>query len=162
MSKQHPTSQTPATTWLNKHGISYTTHSYTYEAKGGANQAAQALGIKPHLVAKTLVMEDETNRPLIVVMHGDREVSLKNLAREAHCKKVTPCTLQTAQRHSGYQIGGTSPFGTRKTMPVYVEQTLLELPEIYINGGSRGLLLKIKPQVLITNLNAKPVSAAAQ
>ena len=142
-------SQTPATAFLKQHGVAYTEHVYEYVEHGGTRVSAAALGVDEHAVVKTLVMEDEAKRPLVVLMHGDREVSTKNLARQAGVKRIEPCTPEAAQRHSGYQIGGTSPFGTRKPLPVYLERSILELPRIYINGGRRGFLVGIDPRDLV-------------
>ena len=127
MSKARHVSETPATQFLKQNKVAYTEHTYEYIDHGGAGEAARQLGLDPHAVVKTLVMEDESAKPLIVVMHGDREVSTKNLARQAGLKKVEPCKPEVAQRHSGYQVGGTSPFGTRKKMPVWVEAEVLHV-----------------------------------
>ncbi|TRM52832.1 Cys-tRNA(Pro) deacylase [Achromobacter sp. LC458] len=162
MSKARHVSETPATQLLKQHKVPYTEHTYDYVDHGGASEAARQLGLDPHAVVKTLVMEDESAKPLIVVMHGDREVSTKNLARQAGLKKVEPCKPEVAQRHSGYQVGGTSPFGTRKKMPVWVEADVLTYPVVYINGGRRGYLIGIDPNVLVTVLGAKPVSVALE
>jgi len=156
---RHP-SQTPATHWLEQHGIPYSCHTYDYREHGGARHAAEQLGIDLRIVAKTLVMEDERAKPLIIVMRGDREVSVKHLARQIGAKKITPCVPATAERHSGYFVGGTSPFGTRKTMPVWVEASLLESECIYINGGKRGLLISLSPQALTASLGAQSVEAS--
>ena len=142
-------SETPATAFLKKQGVAYTEHVYEYVEHGGTRISAEALGVAEHAVVKTLVMEDEAKRPLIVLMHGDRTVSTKNLARQIGVKRVEPCAPETAQRHSGYQVGGTSPFGTRKALPVYLEKTVLALARIYINGGRRGYLVGIDPQELM-------------
>jgi len=160
MARREHVSETPATAFLKKRGIAYTEHVYEYVEHGGTRVSAQALGVDEHQVVKTLVMEDETKRPLIVLMHGDREVSTKNLARQAGVKRIEPCQPEAAQRHSGYQLGGTSPFGTRKSMPVYVERSILALPRIYINGGRRGYLVGIEPPALARVLNVTPVDAA--
>lgn len=162
MAKDKHVSETPATQMLKKLAIAYTEHPYQYVEHGGAMESARQLGLDPQLVAKTLVMEDEQAKPLIVIMHGDREVSTKNLARQIGAKKVAPCKPEVAQRHSGYMVGGTSPFGTRKKMPVWVESTLLDLPTIYLNGGRRGYLVGIDPQALIKALGAKPVNVALE
>ncbi|MVW79611.1 Cys-tRNA(Pro) deacylase [Bordetella sp. 02P26C-1] len=162
MSKARHVSETPATQWLKKHKVAYTEHTYEYIDHGGAGEAARQLGLEPHAVVKTLIMEDEAAHPLVVVMHGDREVSTKNLARQAGHKKVSPCHPDVAQKHSGYQVGGTSPFGTRKRMPVWVEASVLDYPVVYINGGRRGYLVGIDPKVLTTLLDAKPVSVALE
>src|SRR5215831_18965062 len=143
MAKEKRVSETPATVFLKQHGIAYTEHVYEYVEHGGTRVPAQALGVDEHHVVKTLVMEDEAKKPLIVLMHGDREVSTKNLARQASKKRVEPCKPDVAERHSGYQVGGTSPFGLRKPMPIYFEKTILDLPRIYLNGGRRGFLVGI-------------------
>jgi len=153
MSKRDHVSETPATAFLRKHGVSFTEHVFEYEDHGGTRVAARELGVDEHAMVKTLVMEDERKAPLIVLMHGDRSVSTKNLARQVKAKRVEPCRPDVAQRHSGYQIGGTSPFGTRKAMPIYLEKTVLELPKIYINGGRRGYLVGIAPSELVRVLN---------
>ncbi|MCX5591523.1 aminoacyl-tRNA deacylase [Alcaligenes endophyticus] len=160
MAKSKHNSETPATQWLRKQKIVFTEHNYDYVDRGGAAEAARQLGVALPLTAKTLVMEDELGKPLIVVMPGDKEVSTKNLARQLGLKKISPCQPEQAQRHSGYLVGGTSPFATRKTMPVYIEEGLLACELIYINGGRRGYLLGISPQVLVQGLNAKPVQVA--
>jgi len=131
---------------LRAHGVEYTEHLYRYEDRGGTKVSARELGVDEHSVIKTLVMEDEQAHPLIVLMHGDVDVSTKSLARQIGCKSISPCKPDVADRHSGYQVGGTSPFGTRKEMPTYMEQTILELPKIYINGGSRGFLVGLDPK----------------
>lgn len=161
MARKDHASETPATQWLKAHQVAYTEHLYDYVDHGGTAESARQLGVDEHHVVKTLVMEDEAARPLIVLMHGNRQVSTKNLARQIGAKRVQPCQPEVAQRHSGFLVGGTSPFGTRKAMPVYVEATVLELPRIYINGGRRGYLVGIDPQVLVGLLGARPVSAAA-
>ncbi|NKI95456.1 Cys-tRNA(Pro) deacylase [Rhizobacter sp. SG703] len=160
MARKDHASETPATQLLRKHGIAFTEHLYDYVEHGGTTESARQLGVDEHQVVKTLVMEDETAAPLIVLMHGDRQVSTKNLARQIGAKKVTPCKPEVAQRHSGFLVGGTSPFGTRKAMPVYVEASILELPGLYINGGRRGYLVGIAPSVLTGLLGAKPVQCA--
>jgi len=137
---------TPATRLLRAGKIEFSEHLYRYEDKGGTKISARELGVDEHAVIKTLVMEDDLGQPMIVLMHGDLEVSTKSLSRVIGCKSVNPCKPAVADKHSGYQVGGTSPFGTRKTMPVYMEQTILELPKIYINGGSRGFLVGIDPR----------------
>ncbi|MGY0195389.1 aminoacyl-tRNA deacylase [Leptothrix sp. BB-4] len=144
---------------LRKAGINFTEHPYDYVDRGGTAESARQLGVDEHAVVKTLVMQDQDARPLIVLMHGDRQVSTKNLARQIGAKKVEPCTPEVAQRHSGYQVGGTSPFGLRKPIPVHVEAGILQLPAIYINGGRRGYLVGIAPQVLTELLDARPVEA---
>jgi len=137
---------TPATRLLRESGVGYTEHPYRYEDRGGTAVSARELGVDEHAVVKTLVMEDDTGAPLVVLMHGDREVSTKALARQIGARSVQICRPEVAQRHSGYQVGGTSPFGTRRRMPVYLERTVLGLPRIYVNGGSRGFLVGISPQ----------------
>ena len=154
--------ETPATRFLRQQRIAHSTHLYAYEPHGGTRVSARELNVDEHAVVKTLVMEDEAAKPLIVLMHGDCKVSTKNLARAIGCKSVEPCKPEVAQRHSGYMIGGTSPFGTKKAMPVYVEQSILDLPRIYINGGRRGFLVSLAPRVLMDLLNAKPVQCALQ
>ncbi len=141
-------SETPATHMLRREAVQFSEHPYPYEAHGGTAVSARELGVPEHHVVKTLVMQDEAARPLIVLMHGDRKVSTKNLARQIGCKSVVPCTPDVASRHSGYLVGGTSPFGVRKPMPVYVERSILDLEKIYINGGRRGYLIGITPHVL--------------
>ena len=162
MAKKDHVSETPATQFLRKHGVPFSEHPYTYEEHGGTAVSAWELGVDEHQVVKTLVMQDEAAKPLVVLMHGDRKVSTKNLARQIGCKSVEPCKPEVANRHSGYLVGGTSPFGTRKAMPVYVEETILGLDKIYINGGRRGYLIGIAPQVLTGILGAKPVSCALE
>jgi Cys-tRNA(Pro) deacylase len=135
--------KTPATEFLATHGVAYTEHQYEYVEHGGTTVSSGALGVPEHEVVKTLVMEDEDSKPLIVLMHGDRMVSTKELARQAARKRIEPCKPDVAQRHTGYQVGGTSPFGTRKALPIFVERSILELPAIYINGGRRGFLVRI-------------------
>jgi Cys-tRNA(Pro) deacylase len=151
-------SETPATQFLRRHGVDFTEHVYAYVEHGGTAESARQLGVPEHDVVKTLVMQDERGAPLIVLMHGDKQVSTKNLARQIGVKSVEPCTPDAAQRHSGYMVGGTSPFGTRKAMPVWVEQTVLDLPRICINGGRRGFLVGMAPDVLTRLLGAKPVT----
>jgi len=150
-------SETPATALLRRHGVAFEEHVYDYVDHGGTSESSRQLGLDEHAVVKTLVMQDERASPLIVLMHGDCQVSLKELARQIPCKKVEPCKPEVAERHSGYQVGGTSPFGTRKAMPVFVEASILELPRIAINGGRRGYLVGIAPQVLTDLLQARPV-----
>jgi Cys-tRNA(Pro) deacylase len=161
MAKKEHISETPATQFLRKHQVAFSEHPYAYEDKGGTAVSARELGVDEHSV-KTLVMQDEAARPLIVLMHGDRKVSTKNLARAIPCKSVEPCKPEVAQRHSGYQVGGTSPFGTRKPLPVYVEESILALPAIYINGGRRGYLVGIDPKLLPALLEAKAVNCALE
>lgn len=160
MAKKDHVSETPATAMLRAHGVAFTEHPYEYLEHGGAQHSAQVLGFDPFTVVKTLVMEDEKARPLLVLMHGNRKVSTKNLARQIGAKSVEPCRPEVANRHSGYLVGGTSPFGTRKTMPVYIEETILALPRIAINGGRRGYLVGIEPAVCVRLLGAKPVQCA--
>lgn len=152
--------ETPALAWLRAHGVAFTEHGYDYVDRGGTAESSKQLGVPEHEVVKTLVMEDEARSPLVVLMHGDRQVSTKNLARAIGAKSVEPCKPDMAQRHSGYLVGGTSPFGTKKEMPVYVEETVLELPRILINGGRRGHLVEIDPKVLTSVLGAVPVRCA--
>ena len=158
--KDKHVSETPATQFLRRAGIAFTEHPYDYVDHGGTAESARQLGVDEHMVVKTLVMQDEKAEPLIVLMHGDRQVSTKNLARAIGAKSLGPCTPAAAQRASGYLVGGTSPFGTRKALPVYVEETVLALPTILINGGRRGYLVGITPAVLTTTLSARPVRCA--
>lgn len=161
MSKKNShVSETPATQALKRAGVAFTEHVYDYVEHGGTAESSKQLGVDEHAVVKTLVMQDEKADPLIVLMHGDRTVSLKELARQIPCKKVEPCKPEVAQRHSGYQVGGTSPFGVRKAMPVFVEESILALPRICINGGRRGYLVGIEPRVLTELLGARPVQCA--
>ena len=154
----HPaTPVTPAIRVLRRAGVPFTEHLYRYEEHGGTRVSARELGVDEHAVVKTLVMEDDSRAPLIVLMHGDLEVSTKKLARTIGRKHAEPCKPDEASRHSGYLVGGTSPFGTRKAMPVYIERTLLDLPRIYINGGARGFLVGIAPADLVRVLNPTPV-----
>ncbi|BCQ54231.1 aminoacyl-tRNA deacylase [Burkholderia gladioli] len=161
MSKSRHVSETPATQWLRRQGVAFGEHTYDYVEYGGTGESARQLGVDEHAVVKTLVMEDEHARPLVILMHGDRTVSTKNLARQIGAKRVEPCKPEVANRHSGYLVGGTSPFGTKKAMPVYVESSVLELPSILINGGKRGYLLSLAPAVLTDVLGAKPVQCAS-
>ncbi len=147
MAKTAHVSETPATAVLKAHRIAYTEHPYEYLEHGGAQHSAAVLGLDPFSVVKTLIMQDDKAAPLVVLMHGNRSVSTKNLARQIKAKSVEPCKPEVANRHSGYLVGGTSPFGTRKTMPVYIEETILALPKIWINGGRRGFLVGIDPKV---------------
>lgn len=153
-------SETPATQLLRTHQVAFTEHPYDYVEHGGTGESARQLGLDEHMVVKTLVMQDQDARPLIVLMHGDCKVSTKNLARQIGAKSVEPCKPEVANRHSGYLVGGTSPFGTRKAMPVYIEESILALPRIAINGGRRGFLLQIAPQVCVQLLGAQPVQCA--
>ncbi len=161
MSSKH-VSQTPATAALRAARVAYTEHPYDYVDHGGTGESARQLGLDEHAVIKTLVMQDDAARPLIVLMHGDRKVSTKNLARQAQRKSISPCEPEVAQRHTGFQVGGTSPFGTRKRLPVFVERSVLELPRIWINGGRRGYLVGIEPRVLTELLQAEPVDCALE
>ena len=160
MKKANHVSETPATQLLRRHGVSYSEHVYDYVEHGGTGESARQLGVPEHEVVKTLVMQDERGHPLIVLMHGDKQVSTKNLARQIGAKAVEPCQPQVAQRHSGYLVGGTSPFATKRAMPVYVESSILELPRICINGGRRGYLVGIAATVLTELLGARPVNCA--
>ena len=155
-------SETPATQLLRRHRVEFGEHPYDYVEHGGTAESARQLGVDEHAVVKTLVMQDEAARPLIVLMHGDRKVSTKNLARQTGRKSIEPCAPEVANRHSGYLVGGTSPFGTRKAMPVYVEASILELPRIWINGGRRGFLVSLAPSVLVDLLKAQPVNCALE
>ena len=160
MAKKEHVSETPATQLLKAQGVEYTEHPYDYLEHGGAQHSAQVLGWDPYTVVKTLIMQDQDARPLVVLMHGNRKVSTKNLARQIGAKSVEPCKPEVANRHSGYLVGGTSPFGTRREMPVFIEQTILALPRILINGGRRGYLVGIDPQVCVKLLSARPVQCA--
>jgi len=154
-------SETPATAWLRRRGVAFTEHAYDYVEQGGTAESARQLGLDEHAVIKTLVMQDERARPLIVLMHGDHQVSTKALARQLGCKCIEPCGAEVAQRHSGYQLGGTSPFGFKRDgVPVYVQASVLALPRICINGGRRGFLVGIEPAVLSGLLGATPVECA--
>ena len=153
-------SETPATQMLKAHKVEFTEHPYEYVEHGGTEESARQLGLDEHAVVKTLVMQDQDARPLIVLMHGDCKVSTKNLARQIGAKSVEPCKPEVANRHSGYLVGGTSPFGTKRDMPVYIEETILELPRTAINGGRRGYLVQLAPKVCTDLLNAQPVHCA--
>jgi Cys-tRNA(Pro) deacylase len=153
-------SATPAIHFLRQHGVTFTEHEYRYEERGGTAASSRELGVPEHSVIKTLVMEDDRKQPLIVLMHGDREVSTKNLARQIDRKAITPCSPEVAQKHTGYLVGGTSPFGTRKAMPVFVERTIADLDRIYINGGRRGFLIALSPADLVRALSPTLVDAA--
>jgi Cys-tRNA(Pro) deacylase len=153
---------TPAVRALREQSIAFEPHLYTYEERGGTRRSAESLGVDEHAVVKTLVMETDARKPLIVLMHGDREVSTKQLAREIGAKSVEPCKPDVAQKHTGYLVGGTSPFGTRAAIPVYVERTIFELSRIYINGGKRGFLVSIDPKVLRDVLPVEEVSVAIE
>lgn len=160
MTKKTHVSETPATQLLRASGVAFTEHPYEYLEHGGAQHSAEVLGMDPFTVVKTLVMQDQDAKPLLVLMHGNRTVSTKNLARQIGAKSVEPCKPEVANRHSGYLVGGTSPFGTKRAMPVYIEASILELPKIAINGGRRGYLVGIDPQVCVDLLGAKPVHCA--
>jgi len=158
--KPRHVSETPATAWLRARGLAFGEHPYDYVEHGGTAESARQLGVDEHQVVKTLVMQDERAQPLLVLMHGDRQVSTKALARAIGVKSVEPCSVEVAQRHSGYLVGGTSPFGTKKALPVFVEATVLELPRIWINGGRRGFLLSLDPTLLVSALQARAVGCA--
>lgn len=162
MSSTTHVSDTPAKTWLRRHAVSFIEHTYEYVEHGGTTMSSQSLGVPEHQVVKTLVMQDEHGKPLIVLMHGNRKVSTKNLARQVDRKRIEPCAPDAAQRHTGYQVGGTSPFGLRKPMPIFVERTILDLDRIFINGGRRGFLVEIAPSVLAETLGAFPVDCALE
>lgn len=155
-------SETPATQFLSQRKLSFGRHPYDYVDHGGTAESSRQLGVDEHVVIKTLVMRDELKKPLIILMHGDRKVSTKNLARQISRKQIEPCTPEEAHRHTGYLVGGTSPFGTRKALPVYVEASVLDLPLIYINGGRRGFLVSLSPQQLVELLGAQPVHCALE
>jgi Cys-tRNA(Pro) deacylase len=160
MARKEHAPETPATSFLRQNNVSFTEHVYNYVERGGTTESARQLGVDEHSVVKTLVMQEQDAKPLIILMHGDRQVSLKNFARQIGAKTVEPCKPEAAQRHTGYQVGGTSPFGTRKILPIYVERSILALPSIYINGGHRGFLVQIAPKVLTELLHAQPVDSA--
>ena len=153
-------SETPATQWLRQKNVAYTEHPYDYVDHGGTAESAKQLGVPEHEVVKTLVMQDEHGKGLVVLMHGDCKTSTKNLARQIGRKLVEPCSPDVAQKNSGYLVGGTSPFGLRKPLPVFVESSILELPKIWINGGRRGFLVGLDPKVLVNELCAEPVQCA--
>jgi len=153
-------SETPATQLLKANKVAFTEHPYEYLEHGGALHSAEVLGFDPFAVVKTLIMQDQDAKPLVVLMHGNRKVSTKNLARQIGAKSVAPCLPEVANRHSGYLVGGTSPFGTRRDMPIYIESTILELPKILINGGRRGYLVGLDPQICVSLLGAQPVQCA--
>lgn len=152
--------ETPATKFLCQHGIAHSTHLYEYEEHGGTRVSSRELNVDEHAVVKTLVMEDEHAKPLIVLMHGNCKVSTKELARQAGCKRIEPCKPEVANRHTGFLVGGTSPFGTKKKMPIYLEKSILDLPLVYINGGRRGFLVGVHPHDLIRVLAPKVVEVA--
>ncbi len=160
MAKKEHISETPATQWLKANKVAFTEHPYEYLEHGGAQHSAAVLGWDPFAVVKTLIMQDQDAKPLVVLMHGNRKVSTKNLARQIGAKSVEPCTPETANRHSGFLVGGTSPFGTRRAMPVFIESSILDLPKILINGGRRGYLVGIDPQLCVSLLGARPVQCA--
>jgi Cys-tRNA(Pro) deacylase len=162
MAKKDHVSETPATALLKANKVAFTEHPYEYLEHGGAQHSAKVLGWNPYHVVKTLIMQDQDAKPLVVLMHGNCTVSTKNLARQIGAKSVQPCAPEVANRHSGYLVGGTSPFGTRKTMPVFIEQTILDFPKILINGGRRGYLVGINPQVCVDLLAARPVQCSLQ
>ena len=151
---------TPAIHFLRKHGVPFTEHSYRYQPQGGTRVSSRELGVDEHAVVKTLVMEDEDKQPLIVLMHGDREVSTKELARQIGKKRVAPCAPEVAERHTGYLVGGTSPFGTRKRLPVFLERSVLDLDRVFINGGRRGFLVSLSPQDIVRTLAPTVVDVA--
>ncbi len=157
MATNHPV--TLAVRALRSHAVSFAPHVFDYEPHGGTRHSAEVLGVDEHLVVKTLIFEDEKKAPLCVLMHGDREVSTKNLARQIGVKTIQPCAPEVAQKHSGYLVGGTSPFGLRKAMPIFVERSILELERIYINGGARGFLVELSAKELTRVLRARPVDA---
>ena len=162
MAKKTHVSETPATSMLRSHGVEFTEHPYEYLEHGGAQHSAEVLGLESYAVVKTLIMQDEKAAPLVILMHGNRSVSTKSLARQIGAKSVEPCQPEVANRHSGYLVGGTSPFGTRREMPVYIQQSILDLPKIWINGGRRGYLVGLDPQVCVGLLGAKPVDCALE
>ena len=151
---------TPAVRFLREKGVAFEPHLYDYVERGGTRRSAEELGVDEHAVVKTLVMETDAKKPLLVLMHGDREVSTKQLARALGVKSVHPCDFAQAQKHTGYLVGGTSPFGTRTRLPVYAERTIFDLPKIYINGGKRGFLVSIDPKVLRDVLKVEEVEVA--
>ena len=160
MAKKDHVTETPATALLRANRVAFTEHSYVFLEHGGAQHSAEVLGLDPFTVVKTLIMQDQDAKPLVVLMHGNRKVSTKNLARQIGAKSVEPCAPEVANRHSGYLVGGTSPFATRRRMPVYVEASILALPKIAINGGRRGYLVGLDPQVCVQLLEARPVHCA--
>lgn len=160
MSKTEHAPETQATQFLKAQKVPFTSHLYAYEEHGGTRVSARELGVDEHAVIKTLIFEDEAAKPLIVLMHGDCKVSTKELARQVGCKKIEPCKPEVANRHTGFLVGGTSPFGTKKRMPIFMEKTILDEPLIYINGGRRGYLVGIDPQEILRTLKPKLVEAA--
>ncbi len=157
---KHPV--TPAIHFLRDNNVSFTPHLYEYEERGGTAVSSKKLGVPEHIVVKTLVMETDQKEPLVVLMHGDRNVSLKELARSIGVKSISPCPPEVANRHSGYQVGGTSPFGLRKKLPIYLQETILDLPLIYINGGGKGFLVSLDPREIIRTLQPKLVNVAIE
>jgi len=153
-------SATPAVHFLRRHNVAFTEHPYRYEERGGTRVSARELGVDEHIIIKTLVMEDDEGAPLIVLMHGDRDVSTKQLARQMERKTIEPCAPAVAERHTGYMVGGTSPFGTRKVLPVFIERTILDLDRVYINGGRRGFLVSLAPAEIVRVLDAISVDVA--
>ena len=160
MSKTDHAPETQATKFLKSHKIAFSSHLYAYEEHGGTKVSARELNVDEHAVVKTLIFEDEQAKPLIVLMHGDCKVSTKELARQIGCKKIEPCKPEVANRHTGFLVGGTSPFGTKKKMPVYIEKSILDLPLIYINGGKRGYLVGVHPHDIVRTLSPVAVEAA--
>ena len=160
MSKPEHAPETPATKFLKANKVPYSNHLYAYEEHGGTKVSARELNVDEHAVVKTLIFEDEQAKPLIVLMHGDCKVSTKELARQVGCKKIEPCKPEVANRHTGFLVGGTSPFGTKKKMPVYIEKSILDLPLIYINGGKRGYLVGVHPHDIVRTLSPVAVVAA--
>jgi len=160
MIKNQHTPETPATRFLKSHKVPFSNHLYAYEEHGGTRVSARELNVPEHAVVKTLVFEDENGKPLLVLMHGDHRVSTRELARQLGARKIEPCAPEVASRHTGYLVGGTSPFGTRKALPVCLEKTILDLPLIYINGGRRGFLVGVHPHDILRTLNPKTVEAA--
>ena len=154
------TPETPATRFLREHRVAFSSHPYAYEEHGGTKVSARELNVHEHSVVKTLIMEDEGRHPLVVLMHGDRKVSTKELARQSGHKQISPCDPAVAQRHTGYLVGGTSPFGTRKALPVFMERRILDLPLIYINGGKRGFLVGVHPHDIVQTLKPQLVTVA--
>lgn len=154
--------ETPATRFLHQHSIAHSNHLYTYEEHGGTAVSARELNVDEHAVVKTLVMEDDNAKPLIVLMHGDRKVSTKELARQLNVKKISPCKPEDATRHTGYMVGGCSPFGTKKTLPVYIQKSILDLPLVYINGGKRGYLVGVHPHDILRVLAPTVVDCAIE
>lgn len=162
MSRLEHAPETPATKFLRAHQVAFSTHLYAYEEHGGTKVSARELNVDEHAVIKTLVFENDKTEPLIILMHGDRKVSAKELARQIGCKKVEPCKPEVANRHTGYLVGGTSPFGTRKKLPIFLEKTILDLSVIYINGGRRGFLVGLHAHDLLRLLQPKPVNVALE